>query len=189
MAKAGLSTLTHGVSDKVFEVLKSRGESKPLTAKLSTIQQQALANKLLQAAGPPRTQRIDEVLEDASNKQRYGLAGRRGGIPRELAAKRAAVSGKQRAPFNFFETVSEAINARRAKRKPAKRAKKTPRLNGGGPNGATGGAVVSLSRVRRKRKPARQKGLKKDGTPRKPPSAAQLAQRERFKAMVAARRK
>lgn len=65
VAKAGLSTVTHGLSDKVFSVLKGQGKSKQvLNTPVVTGQQQALVNKLA-PLGPPRVISTERTVTEA----------------------------------------------------------------------------------------------------------------------------
>lgn len=65
VAKAGLSVVTHGVSDQILGALKSRGEAKKAAdAPMLNAQQQALANKIAPLA--PRVISTERIVRDAT---------------------------------------------------------------------------------------------------------------------------
>jgi len=96
IAKTGLSIVTHGVSDKVLAVLKSRGDAKAAAAReQQTLQQLALAEKIRPLQARVRT--TSTIIDDATEpiqpraKSKAEIYGRLGYS--FSAAKRALLGG------------------------------------------------------------------------------------------------
>jgi hypothetical protein len=175
VGKFGLSKLTHGASDQVLKVLKGRGQVHQVLAKSSTDpteQEKALVAKL--NYGSPRTLSTVQVLDGA---------GRRGFVE-GYSSKRAGKGGStgKRKKTGMEYTVADPSRLAAMQKFAAERggtARLMTRKELDLPELGPG-----ITRYPKKR----QKGFKKDGSPRKPPSPAQLAARARFAAMAAARR-
>lgn len=117
VAKAGLNQVTHGASDMLLKQLKGRGQQKPLTSKLSTVQQAALANKLFAGEKPPSTSRIESVLEEAA-----GGAPTRANSGRPKSKRRYTGKPKPQLPsFSFGRSRSAPKPKPAPKSKPKKK--------------------------------------------------------------------
>jgi len=173
VAQAGLSVATHGASDKILKVLKGRGADKAVLAKgpayPPTKNELATVRKMFPAQNMMSDAALNGALNAVGRKYQRANTGVEGYKATHSASgrKRAYKRKPVAVDAGYFPLAGEPVH------RAPKRKKATDLGVGAGYNPYP---------------PPKRKGFNKDGSPRKPPSPAQPAQRARFAAMVKARR-
>jgi autonomous glycyl radical cofactor GrcA len=145
VAKAGLSVVTHGVSDKVLGLLKQRGEDRRIATKTEqlTAQQEAAVQKIGQIAPRVRTTEIlSDVRAGAGTRPQVGVY-----KSKNLKAKKHA----RHLPKNAQDDAYYTDASLGAKLRGPKRSRKAPKVKrarstkNGGRKAPTGG--LDLKRI------------------------------------------
>lgn len=166
IAKAAASKLTGGASDIVLSKLKRVGavtKNKTMGSHLSPAQEQALVAKLTTVT--PSLKNTTTLI---------GNAGAGAGTYGRYAKKK--MPGGKKKPPSYYQAVGGPMTANERY------------LNALEEWDVGGGAERGEAKPKPPGAAGRVKGFKKDGTPRKPPSAAQRANWARFAAAAKARR-